>query len=123
MKNAIVALVVSCALAGWSPPVSADESQPTGQQQPSGQQQPTGQQPPTDQQQAEAAFRKQLAALDWIRGPKKVQLFDNSTLQLPEGSLFLNPTDTAKLQTLQHNLAGATQYFLAPSDFRWQVFF
>jgi uncharacterized membrane-anchored protein len=75
------------------------------------------------QRDAQAAFRKQLEALDWIRGPKKVQLFDNSNLQVPEGYLFLNPPDTAKLQALQHNLAGATQYFLAPEDFRWQVLF
>jgi uncharacterized membrane-anchored protein len=105
MKNSIVALVVTCALTWWSPPVSADDSQPT------------------NQQDAQAAFRKQVEALGWIRGPKKVQLFDNSTLQLPQGYLFLNPTDTAKLQALQHNLPGATQYFLAPEDFRWQVFF
>jgi uncharacterized membrane-anchored protein len=104
MKNAIVALIMTCALAAWSLPVLADEPQPTDQQ-------------------PEAAFRKQLQALDWIRGPKKVQLFDNSNLQVPEGYLFLNPPDTAKLQALQHNLAGATQYFFAPEDFRWQVFF
>jgi len=105
MKNTIVALVITCALTWWSPPVLADEPQPT------------------DQRDAQAAFRKQLEALDWIRGPKKVQLFDNSNLQVPEGYLFLNPPDTAKLQALQHNLAGATQYFLAPEDFRWQVLF
>jgi uncharacterized membrane-anchored protein len=105
MKNAIVALVMICALTAWSLPILADESQPT------------------DQRDAQATFRKQLEALDWIRGPKKVQLFDNSSLQVPEGYLFLNPPDTAKLQALQHNLAGATQYFFAPDDFRWQVFF
>lgn len=105
MKNAMVALVMTCALAGWSPPGWANEPEQT------------------DQQEAQAAFRKQLEALDWIRGPKKVQLFDNSTLQVPEGYLFLNPPDTAKLQALQHNLPGATQYFLAPEDFRWQVLF
>jgi len=105
MKNAMVALVMTYALTWWSPAVLADEPQPT------------------DQHDAQAAFRKQLEALDWIRGPKKVQLFDNSNLQVPEGYLFLNPPDTAKLQALQHNLAGATQYFLAPEDFRWQVLF
>lgn len=105
MKNAIVALVMTCALTWWSPPGWADESQPA------------------DQQEAQAAFRKQLEALDWIRGPKKVQLFDNSNLQVPEGYLFLNPPDTAKLQALQHNLPGDKQYFLAPEDFRWQVLF
>lgn len=111
MKNAIVAVVMTIALTWWSRPVLADEPQPTRQQD------------AANQQDAQAAFRKQLEALDWIRGPKKVQLFDNSTLQLPEGYLFLNPTDTAKLQALQHNLPGATQYFLSPEDFRWQVFF
>jgi uncharacterized membrane-anchored protein len=104
MKHALVALLMTLALSGGAP-VLADEPAPG------------------DQQEAQAAFRKQLEALDWIRGPKKVQLFDNSTLQLPEGYLFLNPTDTAKLQALQHNLPGPQQYFLSPEDFRWQVFF
>ena len=68
---------------------------------------------------ARAAFLKQLRELNWIKGPQKVQLFSNSTLDVPVGYVFLNPADTAKLQTLEHNLGGGTQYFLAPDDLHW----
>ena len=37
--------------------------------------------------------------------------------------MFLNPADTAKLETITHNIGGGTQYFLAPEDFRWEAFF
>ncbi len=105
MKHAIVALVMTCALTAGSLPGFADEPQPT------------------TQEDAQAAFRKQLQELNWIRGPKKVQLFDNATLEVPDGYLFLNPPDTAKLQAMQHNLPGTTQYFFAPNNLSWQVLF
>jgi uncharacterized membrane-anchored protein len=68
------------------------------------------------------SFRKQLRELHWIRGPKKVSLFDNSTLDVPAEYLFLDPAETAKLQTLTHNVGGGTNYFLAPQDLHWEVF-
>jgi len=68
-------------------------------------------------------FRRQLRALNWVKGPQKVQLYDNSTLQVPEGYLFLGTADTAKLQALEKDLGGSNQYFFAPEDFHWQVFF
>jgi uncharacterized membrane-anchored protein len=68
---------------------------------------------------AHAAFQKQIAALNWIRGPKQVQLFGNSTLNVPDGYLFLNPPDMAKFEAITHNLGGDTEYFLAPIDMHW----
>ena len=68
---------------------------------------------------ARAAFLKQLRELNWIRGPQQMQLFGNSTLNVPAAYVFLNPADTAKLQTLEHNLGGGTQYFFAPEDLHW----
>jgi uncharacterized membrane-anchored protein len=68
-------------------------------------------------------IRKQLRELNWIHGPQRVQLFDNSTLDVPTGYVFLNPAETAKFETLTHNISGGTQYFLAPEDMRWESHF
>jgi uncharacterized membrane-anchored protein len=78
-----------------------------------------GDEPATQEDAARAAFLKQLRELNWVHGPQKVQLFGNSTLDVPAEYVFLNPPDTAKLQTLEHNLGGGTQYFLAPKDLHW----
>ena len=66
--------------------------------------------------------RSQLRALNWIHGPKHVELFDNSALDIPAGYMFLNPADTAKLETITHNIGGGNQYFLCPEDFHWEAF-
>ena len=68
---------------------------------------------------ATAAFRKQLGELNWVRGPQQVKLFSNSTLDVPEGYVFLNPPDMVKFEAITHNLGGETEYFLAPIDLRW----
>jgi len=72
---------------------------------------------------ARAAFQRQLRELKWIRGPQQVPLFGNSTLEVPAGYVFLNPDDTAKLETLTHNIGGGTEYFFAPEDLRWGAHF
>jgi len=68
-------------------------------------------------------FKRQLRALHWVKGPQQVQLFDVSGLQVPEGYIFLGTADTSKLQALEKNLGNDHQYFFAPQDFHWQVFF
>jgi uncharacterized membrane-anchored protein len=62
-----------------------------------------------------------LSELKWIRGPQQVQLFGNATLNVPANFIFLDPAETAKLQTLTHNIGGGTQYFLAPQDMHWEA--
>jgi uncharacterized membrane-anchored protein len=85
--------------------------------------------PAQDSHQADKAdpateeFRRQLRALNWVRGPQQVQLYDLSTLKVPEGYVFLGTADTAKLQALEKDLGGSNQYFFAPEDFHWQAFF
>jgi len=69
------------------------------------------------------SIRQQIEALHWVHGPKQVQLFSNATLQVPAGYVFLDPEDTAKLETITHNLAGGTEYFLAPEDLHWGAHF
>jgi uncharacterized membrane-anchored protein len=102
MKPVIAAFLMGCSLMSLALPSFADDP------------------PAADQQDAaNTAFRKQIAALNWIHGPKLVQLFGNSTLNVPDGFLFLNPPDMAKFETITHNLGGDTEYFLTPLDMHW----
>jgi uncharacterized membrane-anchored protein len=78
-------------------------------------------QPANDHDQS--TIRKQINGLQWIHGPKQVQLFGNSTFDVPSGYVFLNPAETAKLETITHNLSGGTEYFLAPEDLHWGAHF
>jgi uncharacterized membrane-anchored protein len=77
--------------------------------------------PPPDS--AASQMQKQLQALHWIKGPQHVELYGNAALDLPEGYLFLNPDDAAKLRDITHNVGSAKQYFLAPDDLRWGAYF
>jgi len=105
MKPVIAAVVIGCSLIALAFPCVAEE------------------QPAPSQEDANTAFRKQLSELKWIRGPKQVQLFGNSTLEVPAGYVFLNPADTAKLETITQNIGGGTEYFLAPEDLHWGAHF
>jgi len=105
MKPTIAALVIGCSIISAALPCAAQD------------------QPPAAQEDANAAFRKQLAELKWIRGPQQVQLFGNSTFDVPAGYVFLNPADTAKLEAITHNIGGGTEYFLAPEDLHWGAHF
>ena len=78
---------------------------------------------PSTEEARVAEIKRQILALNWIHGPQRVQLFGNSALDVPGGFMFLNPADTARLQTITHNLGGTTQYFIAPEDLRWEAFF
>ena len=78
---------------------------------------------PASQDAAQADARQKLGALHWVKGPQKVQLFGNSSLQVPADYVFLDQAETAKLQALQHNLSNGTEYFFAPKNGRWEVFF
>lgn len=78
---------------------------------------------PASQDAAQAELRQKLGALHWVNGPQKVQLFGNSSLQVPADYLFLDQAETAKLQALQHNLSSGKEYFFAPKGGSWEVFF
>ena len=78
---------------------------------------------PASQDASQADSREKLHALHWVNGPQQVQLYGNSSLQVPADYVFLDQAETAKLQALQHNLSNGTEYFFAPKDGRWEVFF
>jgi uncharacterized membrane-anchored protein len=79
--------------------------------------------PAASQDAARAEIRQKLQALHWVNGPQQVQLYGNSSLQVPAGYVFLDQADTAKLQALQHNLSDGKEYFFAPKGGDWEVFF
>jgi uncharacterized membrane-anchored protein len=106
LKSAAAALTLGCSLALAALPGHADDEWAA-----------------SDPDAARAAFRKQLSELNWIRGPQKVTLFGNSSLDVPGGYVFLNPADTAKLETITHNIGGGTEYFFAPEDLHWGAHF
>ncbi len=78
---------------------------------------------PATPEDAATAFRDALRKLDWVKGPREMDLFGNSKLKVPAGYVFLNPAETAKFMTLTHNIGGGTQYFFAPQDLSWEVTF
>jgi uncharacterized membrane-anchored protein len=102
MKPVIAVFLLGCSLISVALPSIADD-QPASNQNDS----------------AEASFRKQIAALHWINGPTQVQLFGNSTLNVPDGYVFLNPPEMVKFEAITHNLGGESEYFLAPNNLRW----
>jgi uncharacterized membrane-anchored protein len=106
MKPVIAAFVVGCSLLSVTLPAIAEDKSA-----------------PAEQDPGNEAIRKQIGELNWIRGPQRVQLFANSTLEVPAGFVFLNPSDTAKFETITHNLGGGTEYFLAPKDMHWEAHF
>jgi uncharacterized membrane-anchored protein len=79
--------------------------------------------PPPAGDGARAEMLQKFNALHWVNGPQKVQLFGNSSLQVPADYVFLDQAETAKLQALQQNLSSGKEYFFAPKGGNWEVFF
>lgn len=59
-------------------------------------------------------------SLDWVHGPTSVDIGDNATFSVPEGYVFLNPQDTAKLMDLYQNPPSYNDdYYFGPQDMSW----
>ena len=68
---------------------------------------------------AASEYQQALSQLNWIKGPKSVDLFNKASINIPQGFVFLSPADTQKFMTLNHNLSGQEEYLFAPDDLRW----
>ena len=60
-----------------------------------------------------------IESLDWINGPKFVNVGLNASFNVPEGYVFLNPQDTATLMELIQNPKSLNEYFFGPNDMHW----
>jgi uncharacterized membrane-anchored protein len=78
--------------------------------------------PPESAQQQEQEREAKLEALHWVKGPTKVTINGNSTLQLPEGYRFLEPGETAKFEELTHNIPGENEVLVTPAEGHWVAF-
>jgi uncharacterized membrane-anchored protein len=60
--------------------------------------------------------------LQWVQGPTRVMLAGNADLQLPEGFVFLNPTNTQRFLELNQNLGDGDEVLVAPEDLSWMAY-
>lgn len=74
---------------------------------------------PTAEQQA---FFDALGELNWVRGPASVETEGHSTLQVPEGFVYLDQKDTLKFLELNRNLGDGNEVLIAPDDLSWSAY-
>ncbi|HYB63862.1 MAG TPA: DUF2167 domain-containing protein [Steroidobacteraceae bacterium] len=67
-------------------------------------------------------FRAKLRALDWVLGPRPIDIAGNSTLSLPEGYVYLDAANTAKFEELNENLSGGKEVMIAPKSLQWGAY-
>jgi uncharacterized membrane-anchored protein len=67
-------------------------------------------------------FRAKLRALDWVKGPRAIDIAGNSTLSLPEGFVYLDAANTAKFEELNENLSDGKEVMIAPKTLRWSAY-
>lgn len=65
---------------------------------------------------------EELDKLQWVHGPTKVMLAGNADLQLPEGFVYLNPTNTQRFLELNQNLGDGDEVLVAPEDLSWMAY-
>jgi uncharacterized membrane-anchored protein len=64
-------------------------------------------------------LRSKIRALNWVEGPKSLTIAGNSTLELPEGYVYLDAANTAKFEELNQNLSGGKEVLIAPKNLKW----
>jgi len=67
-------------------------------------------------------FLAKLRALDWVRGPRAVEIGGNSTLSLPEGYVYLDAANTKKFEELNENLSNGKEVMIAPKTLQWSAY-
>ena len=68
------------------------------------------------------AFLQELDKLKWVEGPTKVMLLGNADLQIPEGFVYLDSTNTLRYLELNQNLGGGSEVMIAPADLSWAAY-
>ena len=71
---------------------------------------------------AQQEYVQKVRALHWVKGPAQVAVGGNSTLQLPEGYLYLDAANTAKYEELNENFSSGKEVFVAPKDLSWNAY-
>ncbi|MDR0673978.1 MAG: DUF2167 domain-containing protein [Zoogloeaceae bacterium] len=65
-----------------------------------------------------------IDSLNWVEGPKTVNVGPMATFDVPEGFLFLNAADTRVfLEDVTQNPASGQEYFFGPSEGEWWATF
>jgi uncharacterized membrane-anchored protein len=76
------------------------------------------QEPPSDAERQKA--REVIASLKWVKGGATASIESVGELNVPDGYVFLYPSDTKKLMELMHNPTGSTnEYFFGPRSQKW----
>lgn len=70
----------------------------------------------------EEEYVAKLRALDWVRGPRTVEIGGNSTLSLPEGYVYLDAANTKKFEELNENLSDGKEVMIAPKNLQWSAY-
>jgi uncharacterized membrane-anchored protein len=68
-------------------------------------------------------FAREIAALDWQRGPRAAQIGGLATLKFPEGQIFLDERGTRRFLELNGNPPRDGRYTLAAEDLSWFAVF
>ena len=74
--------------------------------------------------QANEATRKVLDSLNWVNGPKVVNVGASGTFQVPQGFVFLGNADTKRyLEEVTQNPSSGNENMFAPADGSWWAIF
>lgn len=77
---------------------------------------------PDDAPPEQRQFFEALDALAWVHGPTTVQLEGNASLQLPEGFVYLDKSNTDKYLELNQNVPDGTSVLVAPENLGWSAY-
>lgn len=63
-----------------------------------------------------------LTQFDWVKGPTTVAVLGNSTLEVPDGYLFLDTQNTDRFLEMNQNIPGGEEVMIAPRDLEWMAY-
>lgn len=68
------------------------------------------------------AILEKIRALNWVEGPKTVDVVGNAQLVVPEGYLFLDQRETDKFLELNQNMSTGKEVMIAPKSLEWSAY-